>query len=257
MPWGPYTMACQFDMSMLCSMQQFGNYRVQRGRSNWLVQSIPTPYNPSDWATLVQHALSHTEPIPVDQLLLVRDTNNQVFRPLEPPQGVTPRAGAVLVLLYPDGHDLRLLLTVRSDRMNHHRGEVALPGGASDANDHDVVATALRECREELGIQPQITIWGLLSTIYIAPSNFRITPVVGFVEHLPALNPNNAEVSEVFTISLQELLNPDTVRIEPWTLRGHEVLVPFFAIGGHKVWGATALILSELRARMRSSLPNS
>lgn len=84
-----------------------------------------------------------------------------------------PRQGAVLVLLYPDGDDLHLPLTVRSDRLPSHRGEVSLPGGAIDPDDAGVEA-ALRECYEELGVDPGgIQVWGTLSSFYIQPSNFQ------------------------------------------------------------------------------------
>jgi 8-oxo-dGTP pyrophosphatase MutT (NUDIX family) len=174
------------------------------------------------------------------------------MRPFDPPEGVTPRLGAVLILLYPDGDDLRLPLTVRSDHLPNHRGEVSLPGGATDPEDSGAAATALRECQEELGVPPDsVTIWGTLTPIYIPPSNFRITPVVGFSARAPALQINDREVSEVITVTLRELLDPAHVTVEQWTLRGFELQVPFFAIAGYKVWGATALMLSELVARIR------
>jgi 8-oxo-dGTP pyrophosphatase MutT (NUDIX family) len=158
----------------------------------------------------------------------------------------------VLILLYPDGDDLRLPLTVRSDHLPNHRGEVSLPGGATDPGDAGPTETALRECHEELGVSPTtIDVWGALTPIYIPPSNFRITPVVGFSALPPALQVNDGEVSAVITVTLRELLDPATVVVEQWTLRGYEAFVPFFAIAGHKVWGATALMLSELVARIR------
>jgi 8-oxo-dGTP pyrophosphatase MutT (NUDIX family) len=187
--------------------------------------------------------------------LLVRDLEGRFVRRMEPPEGVTARPGAVLILLYPDGADLRLPLTVRSDRLPNHRGEVSLPGGATDPQDDGPAATALRECWEEVGIAPaSVDIWGMLAPIYIPPSNFRITPVVGHSARTPALTPNHDEVSAVLTVTLRELLDPARVVVERWTLRGADVQVPFFAIAGHKVWGATALILSEFVARLRRVL---
>jgi 8-oxo-dGTP pyrophosphatase MutT (NUDIX family) len=177
------------------------------------------------------------------------------MRQLSVPDGVTPRIGAVLALCYRDGDDLRVLLTVRSSELNSHRGEVSLPGGQSDPSDLDAIATALRECQEELGIATQsVTIWGQLKSIYILPSNFQITPIVGFLETLPALTINTKEVSSVISTTLRELLDPHTVVVEPWNLRGYDVMVPFFAVMQQKVWGATALILSDLTARMRRVL---
>ena len=204
------------------------------------------------WAAMVRDALAPGPEVSVEELLLVRDLEGNILRTLEPPPGASPRAGAVLILLHPDAAGLRLPLTVRSELLPNHRGEVSLPGGATDPRDRSPAATALRECYEELGVDPEtVTIWGELTPIYIPPSNFRITPVVGFCTAEPALQLNEAEVSAVLTVTLHELLDPQTVVVELWTRRGSEMQVPFFAIGGHKVWGATALILSELVARIR------
>ena len=214
---------------------------------------LPTSWKA--WAVLVRAALKPGPAIPPEQLLLVRDLEGRFVRRMEPPEGVTERPGAVLILLYPDGADLRLPLTVRSDRLPNHRGEVSLPGGATDPLDDGPATTALRECWEELGIAPgNVDVWGMLTPIYIPPSNFRITPVVGHSVRPPVLKPNDDEVSAVLTVTLRELLDPERVVVERWTLRGADVQVPFFAIAGHKVWGATALILSEFVARLRRVL---
>lgn len=207
------------------------------------------------WKALVHRALHPASSISVDQLLLVRDLQDQIVRPLEPPPGVIARPGAVLILLYPQDDDLCFPLTVRSDRLANHRGEVSLPGGATDPEDDGPAATALRECQEELGVESaSIQVWGTLTSIYIQPSNFCITPVIGFAEQPPLLYPNSDEVSAVLTVTLRDLLNPSLVAVEQWHLRGREVRVPFFAIAGYKVWGATALILSELVARLRKAM---
>jgi 8-oxo-dGTP pyrophosphatase MutT (NUDIX family) len=214
---------------------------------------LPTTWE--EWAALVRAALEPGAPIPPDQLLLVRDLEGRFVRRMEPPEGVIVRPGAVLLLLYPGSADLYLPLTVRSDQLPNHRGEVSLPGGATDPEDDGPVATALRECWEELGVTPDsLEVWGSLSPIYIPPSNFRITPVVAFARQQPAFNPNSGEVSAVLTVGLRELLDPRRVLVEQWTLRGAEVRVPFFSITSHKVWGATALILSEFVARLRRAL---
>ncbi len=213
------------------------------------------PISWEQWSALVRTALEPGPAIPIEQLLLVRDLAGQFVRRLDPPEGVTARPAAVLILLYPSSTDLRLLLTVRSDQLPNHRGEVSLPGGATDPQDDGPMATAVRECWEELGIVPDaIEIWGTLMSVYIPPSNFRITPVVGFSAQQPVLDPSAAEVSAVLTVTLRELLDPEYVVVEQWTLRGAEVHVPFFAVAGYKVWGATALILSEFVARLRRAL---
>jgi 8-oxo-dGTP pyrophosphatase MutT (NUDIX family) len=220
----------------------------ERGRVRGIENS--SPWEP--WAGLARSALAPGPAIPLEQLLLVRDLEGRFARGFEPPDGVTPRLGAVLILLYPDGADLRLPLTVRSERLPSHRGEVSLPGGAIEPHEDGPVSAALRESYEELGVDSaSVAVWGTLTPIYIPPSNFRITPVVGFSDQAPVLRPNSDEVSAVITVTLRELLDPATVVVEQWTLRGAEVRVPYFAIAGHKVWGATAIVLSEFVARMR------
>ena len=204
------------------------------------------------WARLAQAALVPGPSVRPEQLLLVRDLAGNPARRFEPPAGVIPRQAAVLLLLYPDGDDLRLPLTVRSDWLPSHRGEVSLPGGAIDPDDDGPIGAALREAHEELGVPAAaVTVWGTLSPLYISPSNFRITPVVGLIDPAPLLRPNDAEVSAVLTVTVRELLDPALVLEEQWVLHGAEVRVPFFVIGGHKVWGATAIVLSEFVARMR------
>lgn len=205
-----------------------------------------------NWQKLVREAIEPGPAIPSDQLLMISDLTGRPLRLNEPPQGVAARPGAVLILLYPDGPDLRLPLTVRSNHLPNHRGEVSLPGGATDPQDDSPATTALRECHEEVGVEPgRINVWGELSTIYIPPSNFSITPIVGFTAPAPTLNVNSNEVSAVITVTLHELLDPANVVRERWAWRGIEAIVPFFMIAGHKVWGATALILSELVAKIR------
>ncbi len=211
----------------------------------------PAPW--ARWAALARGALRSGAAVPREQLLLVQDLAGRSVRHFEPPAGVAARPGAVLILLYPDGADLRLPLTVRSDQLPNHRGEVSLPGGATDPGDDGPAVTALRECWEELGVAPDdVEVWDTLSPIYIQASNFQITPVVGFHATTPRFTHNDAEVSEVISVTLRELLDPSLIAVEQWTLRGRELRVPFFAIAGHKVWGATALMLSEFIARMRS-----
>jgi len=214
------------------------------------------PLPPWDsWARLARAALLPGPAVIPEQLLLVRDLAGNLARRFDPPAGVIPRQAAVLLLLYPDASDLRLPLTVRSDRLPSHRGEVSLPGGAIDPGEDGPISAALREAHEELGVPPDaVTVWGMLSPLYIPPSNFQIAPVVGMIDQAPELRPNDAEVSAVITVTVRELLDPALVAVEQWTLRGAEVRVPFFAIAGHKVWGATAIVLSEFVARMRRAM---
>ena len=199
----------------------------------------------------IRGALQGPPPAP-GELLLMRTLGGELARPMRPPEGVTPRPAAALILLAPFGDDLRLPLTVRSADLAHHSGEVSLPGGSADPGDADAAATALREAHEELGIPPAtVEVLGALTPIYIPPSNFQLTAVVGYAPELPPLAPNPSEVDAVLLVALRQLLDPASVREETWERRGAQFRVPFYEVDGYKVWGATALVLSELVARVR------
>ena len=200
----------------------------------------------------LRRAMADQAPLAFEALLVLRDLDGRVMRPLHPPPEVTPRQAAVLLLLYPSADELWLPLTVRSSRLTTHRGEISLPGGGSDPEDDGLVQTALREAWEELGISPAtVEVLGTLTSFYIAPSNNTLTPVVGLSATEPALQPDPDEVEAAFSVPLRALLDPATAREEVWEHRGVSMRVPFFALEGYKVWGATALLLSELVARLR------
>lgn len=164
-------------------------------------------------------------------------------------RGKPCREAAVLALLHPLADDApALVLTVRPPDMKHHGGQIAFPGGRREA-DEARETTALREAEEEVGLpQDQVDLLGPLTPLYIPPSNFCVYPFVGAVEQHPDLYPADEEVAEILHVPLARLLAPTTHREEPWTLRGREVVVPYFSIAEHKVWGATAMMLAELLA---------
>ncbi|MFV9503168.1 MAG: NUDIX hydrolase [Oscillochloridaceae bacterium umkhey_bin13] len=202
----------------------------------------------------LRRSMAEPPSLDAEDLLIVRDLTDRPLRPSEPPTGVIPRYSAALLLLYPHNGELWLPLTVRSARVTTHRGEVSLPGGGRDPEDADLHATALREAHEELGIHPgSVEVLGTLSAFYIAPSNNILTPVVGLGPAEPTLSPDPHEVEAAFSVPLRELFEPSTIREEIWELRGMQLRIPFFALAGYKVWGATAFLLSELVARMRRS----
>lgn len=178
---------------------------------------------------------------------------NAVSRPIAPPPGAPPaRLGAVLVLLCLHGNRLRLPLTVRTAALRHHSGEVSLPGGSFDAADGDLSQTALREAWEELAIPPAgVTLWTELTPVWIPVSNFQITPFVGWADQPPTFVAASGEVAELIETPLELLLQPQTVQREERDIRGQRMEIPYFAIGTHKVWGATSMILAELVGKLR------
>lgn len=207
-----------------------------------------------DWNILrdrLQHGAEHD--IVARERLMPRDAEGRAARPAAPPPGIVARAGAVLALLYPVAGELYIPLTVRTSALRNHSGEVSLPGGSFDPADGALEQTALREAWEELGIIPStVEIVTTLTPVWISVSNFQITPFIGLVYARPDFVPAPAEVAEVIEVPLRGLLDPQTVHAEAHTVRGEQLHVPYFAIGAHKVWGATALVLAQLVHRLRS-----
>jgi 8-oxo-dGTP pyrophosphatase MutT (NUDIX family) len=161
------------------------------------------------------------------------------------PPGHQPRQGGVLILLYPEDGRLYFPLTRRTETVEDHKGQISLPGGAREG-DEPLEWTALRETHEELGVDPQsVEVLGVLTPLYIFPSDYCITPHVAARPDRPTFVPDPVEVAEVLEVSLETLLDPTSRREEEWVLRGTATRVPFYQMGEHKVWGATAMVLSE------------
>jgi 8-oxo-dGTP pyrophosphatase MutT (NUDIX family) len=153
---------------------------------------------------------------------------------------------AVLVPVLLHGQEPLLLFTRRTDRVETHKGQISFPGGTVDADDIDVVTTALRETYEELGIEPsRVEPLGLLDDL-ATPTGFRITPVVGILRAPPVYSPNTEEVEEVFEAPVAALVDPDICSSEVLVLGGVTREVWTYAYGPHRIWGATAFILRNL-----------
>ncbi len=169
----------------------------------------------------------------------------------EPQRPGNPRQGAVLLLLYDDQEQVHFVLTRRREDLPSHAGQVSFPGGRREAGE-SLRQAALRESYEEIGIDPQkITILGRLAPLYVAPSDFEVHPFVGWYPEKPAFVPQLSEVAEIIEAPLARLLDNRARREEVWQRNGLAVQVPYFDIEGHKVWGATAMMLSEFAERLR------
>lgn len=165
------------------------------------------------------------------------------------------RCAEVLILLYPVGSVLHFVLTLRTETVAVHKGQVSLPGGACEADDHQPGDTALREICEELSVcSEDITLLGKLSPLYVAVSDYEIHPFVGHIPMRPAFNHDPLEVAAVIEVPLPDLLDDTLKAEERWTIRGLEMNVPFYRLRGHVVWGATAIILSEFEQRLKAVL---
>ena len=194
----------------------------------------------------------HTEL--VSSVMLTSVAFEQALRTSIPPRTRRTVAGAglvdagVLVPVLLHAGEPHLLFTRRTDRVETHKGQISFPGGVVDAGDADVVATALRETHEELGIAPDdIETLGLLDDL-ATPTGFRITPVVGLIRHRHVYVPSAEEVEEVFEARVSALLDPAVCSSEILVLNGITRRVWTYAYGPYRIWGATAYILRNLLA---------
>ncbi len=164
-----------------------------------------------------------------------------------------PRKAAVLALFYPNKQNTTtLLLTKRASYKGAHSAQISFPGGKIEKNDYSLQETALRETFEEVGVKPtEIKIIRELTDVYIPPSNFLATPFIAFTNQRPAFIINH-EVAEIIEISLNDLLNEQhltTVNLSTSYMKNIDV--PCFKINNHIIWGATGMMLSEIKELLK------
>jgi 8-oxo-dGTP pyrophosphatase MutT (NUDIX family) len=170
----------------------------------------------------------------------------------------------VLVPLFEEDGEVRVVLTVRSDRLRSHQGEVALPGGRLDGEE-GVVDGALREAGEEVGLDPSsATVLACLTPLPTLSSDTVMTPVVAALPARPSLRANQGEVERIFDVALADLVADGVFHEELWSVPGRpgapghpdgEFPVWFFAVAGETVWGATARVLVELLCQVLAVPP--
>lgn len=157
------------------------------------------------------------------------------------------RESAVLILFYPSDNQVFIPLILRPQYDGVHGGQMAFPGGRAEKEDENLERTALREAQEEIGVRvSDITVLGKLTKLFIPPSNFYVQPVVGFMNRKPDFYPDPREVDKVIEITLENLKNPEIIGRKILNVRGLEVDTPFYEILNTTVWGATAMMISEL-----------
>ena len=159
------------------------------------------------------------------------------------PPGPVP--AAVLLPLFCRDGSWQILFTKRTDRLNHHRGEISFPGGVRHQEDPDLLTTALRETWEEVGIRPDdVEVLGALDDIF-SVYDYLVTPFVGVIPDNYRFTINPEEIERLIVVPMTHLLRPEIYRVEDWRWKGREMPVPFFTCGDDEVWGLTAAILRQ------------
>jgi 8-oxo-dGTP pyrophosphatase MutT (NUDIX family) len=179
----------------------------------------------------------------------------RIHKLYEPATKYKSRESGVLIWLYLSENKIYTRLILRTQG-GVHSGQVAFPGGQVEPTDHDFWNTALREANEEIGLsRDKITEVGALTPLYIPPSNFWVHPFIGTGEIQEPVSISKAEVQTYFDVDIFKLLQPDAKQEGLITLNtGEQRIAPSYMLGGHTVWGATAMILSELEELIRRTV---
>jgi 8-oxo-dGTP pyrophosphatase MutT (NUDIX family) len=165
------------------------------------------------------------------------------------PDDLNPRLSAVLIILFHEDGKLKIVFIRRSEYVGIHSGQIAFPGGRYEESDKELKTTALREVEEEIGIKTEtVDILGHLTDLYIPPSNFMVRAFVGYVNEKPVFNINEREVQEVLVLNYEHFKHPDVIKVREFKTHNSTRLTkaPYFDVEGAIIWGATAMILTEL-----------
>lgn len=167
-----------------------------------------------------------------------------------------PREAAVLMLLYPKNNETHLVLIVRNSYPGVHSSQIAFPGGKVEIEDENLEQTALREAYEEVGVNPKsVEIIKPFSQVYIPPSNFLVSPFMGIADEEVKFTANPDEVKHVLEFPLSSFLDEKSIiQVKMTTSYATNIQVPAFQVEKYIVWGATAMMMSELKMVIQNSL---
>ena len=168
---------------------------------------------------------------------------------------INPKRAAVLMLVYPKEGQSVLALIERNSYKGVHSSQIAFPGGKIESFDASPLYTALRETEEEIGVaREKVTIVSPFSELYIPPSNFKVSPFLGYCDQMPLFIPDPREVASMVDLPLSILLDDRFTEMRRMaTSYSESIDVPVFKVGAHAVWGATAMMLSELKEVLKAA----
>ena len=204
-------------------------------------------YVPKIMEATLPAAEAHYKMAPLERIESMKNLNIQTKN---------PKIAAVMMLFYPKNGRTHLVLIVRNSYEGVHSAQIAFPGGKFEPKDFVFENTALRETYEEIGIHPDsMEILRPFTHLYIQPSNFLVYPFLGICKEEIFFIPDTNEVAEIIELPLSIFLGDDViVSVNISTSYANNIMVPAFKIGEHIVWGATAMMLSELKEVLKKVL---
>jgi 8-oxo-dGTP pyrophosphatase MutT (NUDIX family) len=192
---------------------------------------------------------AHLKMVPFERILEVEKINIP---------SNNPRKAAVMMLIYPKNNKSHLALIVRNTYPGVHSAQIGFPGGKVELEDESLIHTALRETHEEIGIHPdKIEVIKPFTEVFIPPSNFIVAPFLGISYTELKFIEQKEEVAGIIEFPLIDYMNDKTIVNKIMdTSYGNNIKVPTFRINEHYVWGATAMMMSELKEVLKSSFKN-
>lgn len=190
---------------------------------------------------------AHLKMAPLERIEMLKELNVE---------SANPKRAAVMMLLYPKRKETHLVLIVRTTYPGVHSSQIAFPGGKVEQHDETLMNTALRETEEEIGVhQSKIEIVKSFTEVYIPPSNFLVSPFLGICQSELEFSLQEDEVAGVIELSLKDFLDDRNVVMRKLsTSYATNIDVPAFLVKEHVVWGATAMMMSELKETLKKVL---
>eukprot|EP00510_Aplanochytrium_minuta_P001809 CAMPEP_0184012296 /NCGR_PEP_ID=MMETSP0954-20121128/4322_1 /TAXON_ID=627963 /ORGANISM="Aplanochytrium sp, Strain PBS07" /LENGTH=222 /DNA_ID=CAMNT_0026292245 /DNA_START=2152 /DNA_END=2820 /DNA_ORIENTATION=+ len=204
-----------------------------------------------EFVSKLKSSMSENVQLPGEEshLKMLPGSRHRLLASMEEVKRKQPKKSAVCILLYPIDDVPHFCLTQRNSYDGVHSGEVCFPGGSYDQEDKTLKNTALRETWEEIGVvRSEIEIIARLTDLYIPPSNFLVSPFIGICSYTPTFQPDPREVESVINVPVASLLDESLVKSKKIPTAGKTMDAPYFDFYDKHVWGATAGILSELKA---------